>query len=74
MAYLFIINVALIIGFITYVVVTQNERKDLIELLAAKDYADYKNFQREDEYVSRKDRKTMFSARDMQDKIKMDQE
>lgn len=74
MIYLFIMNIALLVGFITYVVFTQNERWQLIELIAAKDYTDYKKFESKDEKVVSKDRKNMFSARNHKENMYQEQE
>lgn len=59
-----IVYCLLITAVLIYVLVsTEKERKRLIELLAAKDYADYKNFEGAEKPVLRRDKNNMFQKR-----------
>lgn len=56
-------NIIIGVCFAAYIVVTYIERKRLIELLAAKDYADYKNFENSKNNEESK-KKNMFIVRE----------
>lgn len=62
MMYLLISNIVLGICFAISIWVNAKERKRLTEMIAAKDYAHYKNFEDTDEETGR-EYKTMFTKR-----------
>lgn len=62
MAYLLASNIVLGICFIVYVIKSTKEREHLCDLLSAKDYADYKNF--EDKPKTDRKKSNMFIARE----------
>lgn len=67
MIYLFILCVVIILAFATYVYISLKERSKLIELIASKDYVEYKNLNTEEDNTE-KAHKNLYTARTKKEK------